>query len=51
MRAVGTERGGLRPRRAAGAGQVISMLPDAPDVERAALGPDGVLVHIRPDPI
>ena len=27
---------------------VITMLPDAPDVERAALGPDGILAGLRP---
>jgi 4-hydroxybutyrate dehydrogenase / sulfolactaldehyde 3-reductase len=27
---------------------VITMLPDAPDVERAALGPDGVIEGLRP---
>jgi 3-hydroxyisobutyrate dehydrogenase-like beta-hydroxyacid dehydrogenase len=27
---------------------VITMLPDAPDVERAVLGPDGILAGLRP---
>ena len=33
---------------AAAAEMVITMLPDAPDVERVALGPDGVAAGIRP---
>jgi 3-hydroxyisobutyrate dehydrogenase-like beta-hydroxyacid dehydrogenase len=32
---------------AAGSDIVITMLPDAPDVERVALGPDGVVAGIR----
>ena len=32
---------------AAGSEIVITMLPDAPDVERVALGPDGIVVGIR----
>lgn len=37
------------PREVAGASEiVITMLPDAPDVERAVLGPDGVLAGLRP---
>jgi 3-hydroxyisobutyrate dehydrogenase-like beta-hydroxyacid dehydrogenase len=35
----------------AGADVVITMLPDAPDVERAALGPGGILEHIRTDAV
>ncbi len=27
---------------------VITMLPDAPDVERVAFGPDGVIAGLRP---
>ena len=40
-----------RPRRArspAASDVVITMLPDAPDVERVALGPDGIVEGIRP---
>ena len=37
------------PREVAAACDVvITMLPDAPDVERVALGPDGILAGIRP---
>jgi 3-hydroxyisobutyrate dehydrogenase-like beta-hydroxyacid dehydrogenase len=36
---------------AAGSEIVITMLPDAPDVERVALGPDGILEGIRPDTV
>ncbi len=36
---------------AAGSDIVITMLPDAPDVERVALGPDGVVEGIRPGTI
>ena len=37
------------PREVAAASEVvITMLPDAPDVERAALGPDGILAGLRP---
>ena len=32
----------------AGADVAITMLPDSPDVESVALGPDGVLEHLRP---
>jgi 3-hydroxyisobutyrate dehydrogenase-like beta-hydroxyacid dehydrogenase len=30
---------------------VITMLPDGPDVERVALGPDGIIEGVRPDSI
>jgi len=33
---------------AAGSDVVITMLPDAPDVERVALGPDGIVAGIKP---
>jgi 4-hydroxybutyrate dehydrogenase / sulfolactaldehyde 3-reductase len=33
---------------AAGSGVVITMLPDGPDVERVALGADGIVAGIRP---
>jgi 4-hydroxybutyrate dehydrogenase / sulfolactaldehyde 3-reductase len=37
------------PREVAAASEiVISMLPDAPDVERVALGPDGIVEGIKP---
>ena len=37
------------PREVAAASEiVITMLPDAPDVERVALGPDGIIAGIRP---
>ena len=37
------------PRAVAAASEVvITMLPDAPDVERASLGPDGILAGLRP---
>jgi 3-hydroxyisobutyrate dehydrogenase-like beta-hydroxyacid dehydrogenase len=36
---------------AAGSEIVITMLPDAPDVERVALGPDGIVDGIRPGAI
>jgi 3-hydroxyisobutyrate dehydrogenase-like beta-hydroxyacid dehydrogenase len=40
------------PREAAAAGEVvITMLPDGPDVERAALGPDGIVEGIGPHAI
>ena len=40
------------PREVAAASEVvITMLPDAPDVERVALGPDGVAAGIRPGAI
>ena len=32
-------------------GIVITMLPDAPDVERVALGPDGIVAGIKPGAI
>lgn len=39
----------LTPREvAAGAEIVITMLPDAPDVERVALGTDGIVAGLRP---
>ncbi len=39
----------LTPREvAAGAEIVITMLPDAPDVERVALGADGIVAGLRP---
>ena len=41
-----------KPRDVAAASDiVITMLPDAPDVERVALGPDGIVAGIRPDAI
>ncbi len=40
------------PRDVAAASDiVITMLPDAPDVERVALGPDGIVAGIRPGSI
>ena len=37
------------PREVAAAAEiVVTMLPDAPDVERVALGPDGIVEGIRP---
>jgi len=36
---------------AAGSEIVITMLPDAPDVERVALGPDGIAAGIKPGAI
>ena len=40
------------PRAVAEASEiVITMLPDAPDVERVALGPDGIVEGIRPDSV
>jgi 3-hydroxyisobutyrate dehydrogenase-like beta-hydroxyacid dehydrogenase len=36
---------------AAGSEIVITMLPDAPDVERVALGPDGIVAGIKPGAI
>lgn len=36
---------------AAGSDIVITMLPDAPDVERVALGPDGIVAGIKPGSI
>src|SRR4051794_20796867 len=42
-------RAAKTPREvAANADIVITMLPDSPDVERVALGPDGVLAGLRP---
>jgi 3-hydroxyisobutyrate dehydrogenase-like beta-hydroxyacid dehydrogenase len=41
-------RAGARPKDVAAASDiVITMLPDAPDVERVALGPEGVVAGIR----
>ncbi len=51
------DRGGARPRRPRRGRSrprsevVITMLPDAPDVERVALGPDGIVAGIRPGSI
>ena len=43
---------GATPREVAAASEVvITMLPDAPDVERVALGPDGIVAGIRPGAI
>ena len=40
------------PRDVAAASEiVITMLPDAPDVERVALGPDGIVAGIHPNTI
>jgi 4-hydroxybutyrate dehydrogenase/sulfolactaldehyde 3-reductase len=40
------------PREVAAASDVvITMLPDAPDVELAALGPDGIIEGLRPDAV
>jgi 2-hydroxy-3-oxopropionate reductase len=33
-----------------GADAVITMLPDSPDVEAVALGPDGIVSNAPPDP-
>lgn len=42
-------RSGDSPRAVAAASEVIiTMLPDAPDVERVALGPDGIAAGIKP---
>ena len=44
-------RAAATPREAAeGAEVVITMLPDAPDVEAAALGADGFVAGLRPAP-
>ena len=41
-------RAGATPREVAAASEiVITMLPDAPDVERVALGPDGVVAGLK----
>jgi len=40
------------PRNVAAASEiVITMLPDAPDVERVALGPDGIVAGIQPNAV
>jgi 3-hydroxyisobutyrate dehydrogenase-like beta-hydroxyacid dehydrogenase len=51
MRAAGAEVAGSIAEAVAGRDVVITMLPDAPDVEKAALGPGGVLEHIGRDSI
>jgi 3-hydroxyisobutyrate dehydrogenase-like beta-hydroxyacid dehydrogenase len=45
---LGASTAGSPAAVAAASDVVITMLPDAPDVERAALGPHGVLAGIRP---
>jgi 3-hydroxyisobutyrate dehydrogenase-like beta-hydroxyacid dehydrogenase len=46
--AVGAEGRGTAAEAAAAADVVITMVPDAPDVLKAALGPGGVLEGLRP---
>jgi 2-hydroxy-3-oxopropionate reductase len=48
MAAAGAEKGSSARDVAARSEVVITMLPDGPDVERAVLGPDGVLEGARP---
>lgn len=45
----GARDGGSPAAVAAAADLVITMLPDAPDVERVALGPDGIADGLTPD--
>ena len=51
MVAAGASGAGSIAEAVAGADVVITMLPDAPDVERAALGAGGILEHIGQDAI
>lgn len=46
--AVGIAVAGTVAEAIAGADVVITMLPDSPDVEHVALGPDGILENIAP---
>jgi 3-hydroxyisobutyrate dehydrogenase-like beta-hydroxyacid dehydrogenase len=49
---AGGAAAGASPKDVAAASEiVITMLPDAPDVERAALGPDGIVHGIAPGAI
>ena len=48
LTALGAKTAATAREVAAGSEIVITMLPDAPDVERVALGPDGVAEGIRP---
>jgi len=48
----GGARAAASPREvAASCDVVITMLPDAPDVEQAALGPDGIIEGLGPDAV
>lgn len=47
LTAAGATAGATPKEVAAGSDIVITMLPDAPDVERVALGPDGIVKGIR----
>lgn len=51
MVAAGAGGAGSIAEAVAGRDVVITMLPDAPDVEQAALGSGGILEHIREDAI
>ena len=51
LTAEGAKRAATPKEVAAQSDIVITMLPDAPDVERVALGPDGVAAGIRPGTI
>jgi 3-hydroxyisobutyrate dehydrogenase-like beta-hydroxyacid dehydrogenase len=45
-------RAAASPKAVAAASEVvITMVPDAPDVERVALGPDGIIEGIKPDAV
>ena len=48
--AAGATRAGSPGAAAAESDVVITMVPDAPDVEAAALGPDGIFAGARPGP-
>jgi len=48
---AGARAAGSPREVAASADVVITMLPDAPDVEQAALGPDGVIEGLGPDAV
>jgi 4-hydroxybutyrate dehydrogenase / sulfolactaldehyde 3-reductase len=47
LTAAGAAKAATPREVAAGSEVVITMLPDAPDVERVALGPDGIVAGIR----
>jgi 4-hydroxybutyrate dehydrogenase/sulfolactaldehyde 3-reductase len=51
LTAAGATAGGSASDVAAQSEIVITMLPDAPDVERVALGTDGIVAGIRPGSI
>jgi 3-hydroxyisobutyrate dehydrogenase-like beta-hydroxyacid dehydrogenase len=48
LTAAGASAAGSPKAVAAASEVVITMVPDAPDVERVALGPDGIIAGIRP---